>query len=332
MMRVIVPQTPELLSTSVEEKDEVEGLTWDHAKTYAQGEKCKYLHVAYESLCDDNLNMNPEATWSGEDAKWKKLGATMPYKMLDEFIETQTVADAGQKLSFCVSYDRCDAFALLNVQGYDLRAHIWDTDYRPEQIVWPSEWEFWNDIPHLSLWEYNFLSVTSAWRLIQDISSLSLYEYNYSPIVCVNTFFRTDTVMPLHGKLCVEIDPGHNDVKCALGSIIVGRSHKLGWTKYDAELGFIDYSRKSTDDYGHTTLVRRTSANSMSLPLYLHPVRFDAVKQTLDATRGIPCLWVGDNIDKGVQSLTVYGWLEDYRMVYSGPNEVQLALEIQGMV
>ena len=114
--------------------------------------------------------------------------------------------------------------------------------------------------------------------------------------------------------------------------MVVGAARHLGATLYDAEVGMTDYSRKDVDDFGVATLVRRSFASTTSLPLYLHPDRMDFVARVLQSIRATPCVWIGDNQDDGHQSLTVYGWLEDWRMVCAGPNETQLSLEIQGLI
>lgn len=332
MMKVIVPHDIELLSCSVSETDAADGVVWSASATYAKDSKVRHNHVSYTSLIDGNKGNDPSKTWSGTDAKWKKLEATNPYRMLDEYVETQTKGVAGQNLTFCVKYDRADAFALLNLDGLSLRARVYDLDYSETEMVWPTEWDFYEDITQISLWEYIYRPLEDAWRLVRDISAFSLYEYNYSPIVGFDKFTRSGTSMPLNGKLCVEIKSSGAGHIPAVGHVVVGRMYEIGWTLYDAELGFLDYSRKNTDEFGRTSLVRRSFANTMSLPIYLHPNQSDAVRQILSTLRGTPTFWIGDNVDDGFAALSIYGWLEDYRMVYAGPNEMQLSLEIQGLI
>lgn len=334
MMKVIIPNDIKLLSCSIPESDVDDGPEWIATTTYAKDAKVRHEHVKYTSLADGNVGNDPAKTWSGDNAKWKKVGATRPWLMLDEFVETQTKEDKGKNLTFCVPYDRADAFALLNIAGFELRVGLYDLDIDTENPIWPSEWDFLTDLSEISLWQYVYNTIETArgWRLVKDISKMSLYEYNYWPIVAVDKFVRTSTIMPLHGKLCVELDAGSEELEAAIGHIVVGKCYELGWTEYDAELGFTDFSRKNTDEFGRTTLVRRSYSSPMSLPLYLHPDQSDWVYSLLTSVRGKPCLWIGDNTDDGFQALTIYGWLEDFRLVYAGPNEMRLSLEIQGLV
>ena len=118
----------------------------------------------------------------------------------------------------------------------------------------------------------------------------------------------------------------------AIGHVVVGVSHYIGDTKPDAETKVTDYSRKIVDDFGVATLVKRPFARRISLPIYLHPDQSDYVADILTSLRAKPCVWVGDNRDEGYTALTVYGWIEDWRSVYSGPYEQQLALDIQGLI
>lgn len=98
-------------------------------------------------------------------------------------------------------------------------------------------------------------------------------------------------------------------------------------------LGIRDYSRKDTDEFGNTRLVKRANAKRTSLPLYLHPSRLDSVREILARMHGLPALWLGDD-NEGIgsyQSLTVWGWLEDWNATVIGPNEISMTIDIQGL-
>lgn len=304
-MKVIVPNTLSLLSCSISETDAVDGPIWKSGTTYSLGSKVRLNHVSYESLSDGNRNMNPEQFWNGPLAAWKKLGATMPYRMLDPYVETQTLSTTD--LSFCVPYNRADAFSLLNVAGAVARIRIYDNDDTENPLAYDES------IP-----------------LVEDIFHVSLWEYNYLPIQNIINFSQTELPQVVNGRMCIEITAA--DDKAAIGHVIVGREHQLGYTQYGAEIGLTDYSRKNVDEFGVATLVKRSYAYRASLPVYVHPDQQDYVVGVLSSVRGIPALWMGDNSPKGHSAFTVYGWLEDFRMTCEGPSENQLSLEIQGLI
>ena len=119
----------------------------------------------------------------------------------------------------------------------------------------------------------------------------------------------------------------------ALGQVIAGQAWPIGTTQYNTRLGIRDYSRKDSDEFGNTRLVKRANAKRTSLPLYLHPSRLDTVREILARMHGLPALWLGDD-NEGIgsyQSLTVWGWLEDWNATVIGPNEISMTIDIQGL-
>ncbi len=305
-MKLIIPNKLELLSCSLTETDEEDGVVWDASTSYAKDARVRHEHVSYTSLAASNKGNDPSKNWSGLDAKWKKIGATKPWRMLDDYVETQTEAPEGEMLTFSVPFNRCTAFALLNIEGVTATVTITDDEDGEEYY-------------------------SADFGLMRDISGFSLHEYNYDPVSSRINVAATDLPMPITGVLTVSIDPGEGSV-ARLGHVVAGAERALGSTLYDAELGVTDYSKKDVDEFGVATLVRRSFASTTSLPLYLHPDRMDFVAHVLQGVRAVPCVFIGDNEDNGHQSLTVYGWLEDWRMVCAGPNEIQMSLEIQGLI
>ena len=306
-MKIIVPNELTLTQCSVTETNAVDGVLWNASTTYSQGTKVRYNHVTYTSLVNSNTGNVPANTYSGIVAKWEKNGATMPYRMLDAYVDTQTVAAVGESLTFTVPFNRASAFALLNMEGTS--AHVVITDTLNDEVLYDKEFV-----------------------LLSDIRRWSFFDYCYEPLVGVNLFIRTGLPLAITGTMSVEITNGAGSALAKVGHVVVGRDRYVGMTKYDAEVGIVDYSRKTTDEFGVTTLVRRSFAKTASLPVYLHPDESDGVTQILQEIRAMPCIFQGDNQDEGYKVLTVFGWLEDWRHVYAGPNEVELKLDIQGLI
>lgn len=304
-MKLVIPNELELISCSLAEDDAMDGPEWSASDTYAKGDTVRYAHVTYESLADDNSGNIPSETYSGLTAYWQKGEATGPYKMLDEYVETQTCADT--ELTFSVPFNRASSFALLNMEGVRLTASVTDDDNNGD-VLWSVDVD-----------------------LLKDIDDFSLYQYNYDLLEGKTVYLATQITQAINGTLSVTLTAGDGS-QAKVGKVVVGPERKIGSTQYDAEIGITDYSKKSVNDFGVTTLVKRSFANEMSLPVYLHPERMDVVAEILKSARGTPCLFIGANDDEAYASLTVYGWIDDWRIVLNGPNECQLSLEIQGLV
>lgn len=120
----------------------------------------------------------------------------------------------------------------------------------------------------------------------------------------------------------------------ALGHVVAGAGVAHRMTQYNTRLGIRDYSRKDTDEFGNTRLVKRANAKRTSLPLYLAPgPGWTAWREVLARMHGLPALWLGDD-NEGIgsyQSLTVWGWLEDWNAVFAGPNKIDMNIDIQGL-
>ena len=110
-MKVVEANALTLTACSIAESDAADGTTWSSTTTYDIDALVRYNHVRYQSLVASNIGNDPsvEANTSGTDKKWRILGATGPYKMLDDFMETQTVGTAGTPLTFTVPYHCCPA-------------------------------------------------------------------------------------------------------------------------------------------------------------------------------------------------------------------------------
>ena len=308
MAKVIEPNTLTLTACSIAESDSVDGATWSSTTTYAADAPVRYNHVRYQSLAASNVGKDPsvEANNSGTAAVWRKLGVTGPYKMLDDFVETQTVGTEGTPLTFTVPFDHANSFALLNLSADTVTVKI--TDGTGGDGV---------------LFEETI-------EMVADIGSYSLYDYCFSRIKNTTDIIRSDIVYGVGGTLEVTVVAATQPP--SVGHVVVGVAHTIGITKFDAESRLTDYSKKTVDDFGVATLVPRSFAKRTSLPIYLHPDQSDYVAGILTSLRAKPCVWVGDNRDIGYNALTAFGWIEDWRSVYSGPNEQQLSVDIQGLI
>jgi len=308
MAKVIEPNTLTLSACSIAESDAVDGATWSNATTYAKDALVRYNHARYQSLAASNVGKDPSvaANNSGTSAVWRKLGATQPYMMLDDFVETQTVGTVSTPLTFTVPFDHANSFALLNLSADSVTVKITDGEGGDGVLL------------------------EQTYELIEDIHSLSLFEYCYSRIKKTTSILSTGVSYGVGGTF--EVTVNADGYAPAVGHVVVGVAHNIGITKMDAESRITDYSKKTVDDFGVATLVKRSFAQRTSLPLYLHPDQSDYVAGILTSLRARPCVWIGDNNDDGYNALTVYGWIEDWRSVYSGPNEQQLSVDIQGLI
>ena len=296
-MKLIEPQAIRLLSSTVPEND---APAWDADTAYEIGDSVIHEHRVYKAVAD-STGKQPDQHSEGTDAAWRLMGPTNRYAMLDQYVSTQTVA-AEDVMTFTVTFNRCTAFALLNFKATSIRAEVRDGD---GLVMYDRTVNTLKDVD--GYWNYYFLP-------LERIVDQAVTNIPMSPVAT------------LYVSLTQEGGP-------ALGQVIAGQSWPIGTTQYNTRLGIRDYSRKDTDEFGNTRLVKRANAKRTSLPLYLHPSRLDSVREILARMHGLPALWLGDD-NEGIgsyQSLTVWGWLEDWNATVIGPNEVSMNIDVQGL-
>jgi len=117
-----------------------------------------------------------------------------------------------------------------------------------------------------------------------------------------------------------------------VGNCVIGRERFIGMTKWGAEVGMSDWSRRATDSFGNTYLKPGNWAKNNRLDLHVENSQVDVVFSALVSLRGMPTVFIGDNRDVGFNALTVWGAIADFRIVIPGPSVSACSLEIQGLI
>lgn len=93
--------------------------------------------------------------------------------------------------------------------------------------------------------------------------------------------------------------------------IVAGDEIELGTTEAQPTIGIVDYSRRETDDFGVTTVVRRGFARRMSVRLKVPFDQVDALQRTLADLRAQAVEWVAD---EAFESLSFVGFYKDFSL------------------
>lgn len=302
-MKVIKPHEINVLSTTVPEND---APAWATGTTYTERDKVLYEHRVYQSLKNANTGKKPSDNMVGAEAWWADTGASNAWRMFDEALSTQTTVtgEGVQTITFSLKLNDASGFALLNLTGVHVAASI--TEEGETAPYWSREYELLSPVP--DWWEWLFEDQSFARdRVATDIPPAK----------------RCTLTVTVTGATTVGI-----------GHFTHGKQREVGASLYGFSASLRSYSKKETDDFGNTRLVRRRSAKRHTGELYAHPRNADTVFDLLTELENIPALWIGDNRDSengGHQSLTAYGWVEDFNEVFAGPNEVQISITIQGL-
>lgn len=302
-MKVIKPNELTLLSTSVPEND---APAWSASSTYSKGTTILYMHRLYKSLKDGNNGKKPTEHVDGTESWWQDTGASNAWKMFDEALSSQTTVtgDGEKKITFSVKFNDASGFALLNITGVHAIATV--TEEGDTEPYWSKEYNLLN--PVSDWWEWFF----------ED----QAFEHDLT----------ASGIPPT--KRCVLKIVFTGSHLAGIGHFTHGKEREVGATLYGVSASLKSYSKKETDEFGNTRLVRRRNAKRTSGELYTHPRNADAVYGLLAELENVPALWIGDNRDTekgGHQALTVFGWIEEFHEAFNGPNDTRISITIQGL-
>lgn len=302
MSSVIVPRPITLVSSNAA----IDEPLWDSGTPYSKGARV-YLDTVsppavYQSLIASNTGQNPETKTSA----WVRVGAVNPHKMLDDRVSSQT--EQLDTISVTLSASKCDRIGLLNLVGESVQIVV-----RNGATVFSDE--------------------TISLRL--DNRSRSWSEYWFDDIE-----YRERLIRPIPGYYAnIEVDitiTAATGTQAKCGHVILGRSRQLGLTEWGAQADIDDYSRNQTNDFGETYLKQGDYADTLDLDLWIDtdPAgrEADRIRRILTGLRSIPCIYDGNNAHTDRESLIVFGFFRNFKVVIPYATVTQCSLEIQGMI
>ena len=298
-MKVIKSQSvtdSTLTATDVPENDYA---AWAVGTTYADGDRVivttPNIHTIYESEQGSNVGNNPttdDGTW------WTVVSSTNRWKMFNNVIQEQTIQTDG----IDVTLEQAQVVTALSAVNVDCQSiDVIMTD--------PIEGEIYNqNYPMVSYsgitnwYDYFFLAIERKSELVV----IGLPPYASASI---NVVFN-----------------GSGDVK--VGALVLGTALTIGDSQYGASFGIIDYSTKSVDAQGRTSIVEGTYSDEADIDVVIETGRFAQVKKILTDLRNVPTVWVASEEAEGT---LIYGYYREFNVLYSGPTVSMCTLSIEGL-
>ncbi|MFS2159175.1 hypothetical protein ACCD10_17725 [Pseudomonas sp. Pseusp122] len=300
-MRLIKPveiSEAKLISSNVPESDYP---AWSSTATYAIAARVLLNHNIWEAFAAVPAGVKPgeEVVTATAPAKWQLIGADNRWRMFDAKVESLTT-NAGTITVRLRPGAVVNSLAMFNVAGRTVTVTMVD----------PVEGERYRRVISLV-----------------DGGVTNWYDYFFSEIDV-----RTDLVlldMPAYGTadILVTVDAGSGTA--AVGHIVVGAWKKLGDALYGSSVGINDYSRKSTDDFGNTSVVRRSYSNRADFDIALETAQVAKIRRLLADQRGIPTVWVGEET---YEATILFGFYKDFNIVLAGPKLSSGTITVEGLV
>lgn len=296
--KIIVPTafTPAMLvSTNAVEQYP----TWAAGTTYAKDAFVDFGTHIYQSLVNNNTGNNPATS----PTFWVLIGPDNIHAMFDGQVSTQTVSPAP--LNVTVATGNIGAVYLGNLVGSRVTLTVRDGNggpivYQQTQSLSGEEVGDW--------YQYFFFD-----PLTQRTQAL---------FTGIPPFASSHVTVSLQGGGSVSI-----------GIMQFGRLRELGMIEYGAQGGFIDYSRKLTDEFGTTTFVRGAYSKRLTVNMELDRLQFNRVNRLMAEVLSTPVVFIGcDATPEYEEVLTVFGFIKSFQPTIAYPSFSLCSLEIEGLI
>lgn len=158
----------------------------------------------------------------------------------------------------------------------------------------------------------------------------SVYDWFFSEYEQQTAAVFTD--LPAHysnPELTITLSTTTGNVSC--GVCKFGEAVGLGSAQYGATSGIVDYSVKTTDEFGRTSVTRRTFSKRMTLKLMTNKSDYTRISRKLAGLRSTPAVWIATDA-AGYEPLIIYGFYKDFSIDVAYPELHYCNLEVEGLI
>lgn len=245
---------------------------------------------------------------------WEEVESTEQYKMIDEYVNTQSSNLDTINVRFNVT--RSDYVSLFGVSARQVDINLYDATYTT--LLWSTSIDMIYGsaiLASISDWfEYFFGEYSLKEEVSQQIGyiieSAVLEIIIYSPIEYVS-----GTPEASHYAKC--------------GNVVVGRCLEIGEPQYGAKAGLLDFSQKETDDDGRTKIIEGYWSKTNETTILIDNGQFDYIFKRLISLRAKPTAWI---VTSKYEAFIVYGIYRDFSMLMEGYSYSWCNLEIEGLI
>lgn len=283
---------------------------WVSGTTYSVGQRVtratSTTHSVYERVVTGAGVTAPE----NDPINWVRVGPTNRWAVFDD--SPSTLSSNEEYITYILKPGSINSLALLELDGTEVAINMYTVD---------------GGILEQPYYAYN--------NLADNTGVGNWYEYFYEPFYYKTSIATTDMVnaslldLPRYTNtiLCVTIRKANS--VASIGILATGIVYELGKTQNGMSVSIIDYSRKDTDTYGNTVLVRRKFSKRVSATFFLYSSKVDVVSNLLTQYRATPVVWIG--ADAQYSSLVIYGFYRDWTIGI--PNNIGSTcnIEIEGL-
>lgn len=313
-----------LLSSSVAETDHP---AWVLGTAYAKGARVirPGTHSIYQCIlaAPTTLTDSPEA----DTEHWARVGPTNRWAMFDNNVNTRTLGGPSG-LTTTVKPGRCNGVALLDMVGataatltcsYPIAVQAKATSTVVSQYAF--------GITLTRVINYAAGTVTQTYAIALENRNVSNWAgYFKNPFIN-----KTDVFIGFNSRSDWTIALSITSANPQVGWMMVGNYIEIGDVGYGVSAGIEDYSLKTTDAWGVTTLVQRDYVKRVTYPVTVDNTFMRQAFSALADLRAKPALFVGAG-DYRYTPFTVFGYVASFDVSLSFATYSVINVEVKGLI
>jgi len=304
-MKVIKSQTVTPTTLTTTDVPENDALEWVTSTNYHVGDQAMVTTTANGAATATHKIYVSVHSQSGNDptiddgTNWTEVSSTNRYKMFNDVVQEQTTQADIIDVSITPAAVTT-ALAAINVDCASITVVVTD----------PLEGEVYNQTFPMT----SYSGITN-W-----------YDYFFTAIDRKKEL----SVLGLPPYSAAVIDVTFNDSgeTAKVGALVLGTSANIGDSQYGASFGIIDYSTKSVDAQGRTTVTTGTYSDEADIDVVIETGRFAEVKKILTDLRTTPSVWIAEDNTEGT---IIYGYYREFDVLLTGPVVSMCTLSIEGL-
>jgi hypothetical protein len=242
---------------------------------------------------------SPDVNLTGVSPKWLLVGATNSRAMFDDKFGTQTIDNLSLTTQVTPNLI-IDSIALLNMKG---------------------------KVVTVTSTVGGVTKFTQTIKLQTDVGVYDWSTYFLAPIVAEDDVIVTG-LPPYVGQVLTINITGSGSV--AIGNVAMGGLVSLGLLEYNPTIGIIDYSVKTTDQFGNVVVTKRAYSKRFGGSFIVENDQVDSVASILASVRSTPVVWLG--LGSTYASLIVWGFFKDFEITLAETTYSHCAITIEGLV
>ena len=286
-----------LTTTDVPENDYA---AWLVGTTYAATDRVivttPNIHNIYESAQAANTGNDPttdDGTW------WARVSSTNRWKMFNDVVQEQTTQANIIDVTITPAVVTT-ALAAINVDCATITVTMTDPI---EGVIYDQTFPMTSYSGITNWYDYFFTAINRK----KELSVLGL---------------------PPYASAAIKVVFNDSGETAKVGALVLGTSSIIGDSQYGASFGIIDYSTKTVDSQGRTTITAGAFSDEADIDVVIETGRFAEVKKILTDLRTTPSVWIAEDNTEGT---IIYGYYREFDVLLTGPVVSMCTLSIEGL-